>query len=272
LTLPPALAEGGQLLDRYEGFAIDLDGVVWRGEHFLDGAIDGLKAVQSTGKPFILLTNNGSYGPDEVVKRLGEAGIDLKPEQVLTSAIVGKRWLVEHDLTGATAFILGPPSVVDQFAGVVKVVSVKMGAQAEVVVVGRDIDLTYDRLSAAADAIRAGAVFIALNWDPVMPVEGGGMVLGTGAVVAALEAATGHRATVMGKPETPMMQAGSALLGTDKVLMIGDRIEADIAGARRAGWDAALVLTGLTEADHVVDPIPDFVFPSLGALALKPPS
>jgi ribonucleotide monophosphatase NagD (HAD superfamily) len=72
------LASAGHLLDRYAAFAIDLDGVVWRGARILEGAVDGLNAVRSTGKPLALMTNNGSYLPDVIVARLSEAGFDVR--------------------------------------------------------------------------------------------------------------------------------------------------------------------------------------------------
>jgi HAD superfamily hydrolase (TIGR01450 family) len=165
--------------------------------------------------------------------------------------------------------VLGPPTLVEQFDDLVSVVRLDNGARARVVIVGRDVDFTYERLRIAADAIRGGADFLALNWDPMMPVEGGGIVPGTGAVVAALEAASGKKSTVLGKPELPMMQTAAEILGAEPVLMIGDRLEADIAGARRMGWDGALVLTGLTKVPSG-DPSPNYLLASLGALASLP--
>jgi 4-nitrophenyl phosphatase len=267
LNLTP-LEAAGYLLQRYAAFAIDLDGVVWRGEVFVEGAIEGLRAVRETGKPLILITNNGSYLPEAIVERLGEGGFELHPSEVLTSSLVARRWIEEQGLAGGTGFVLGPPTVTVQFSDLLKVKRIEPGALADVVIVGRDIDFTYERLSIAANAIRAGGCFLALNWDPIMPVDDG-IVPGTGSIVAALEAASGIKPQVMGKPELPMMEAGAAVLGTSPVLMIGDRVEADIAGARRIGWDAALALTGLTTS-AIGEPAPDYVLTSLGALARVP--
>jgi HAD superfamily hydrolase (TIGR01450 family) len=267
LSLTP-LEAAGHLLGRYSAFAIDLDGVVWRGEVFVDGAIEGLRAIRATGKPLVLMTNNGSYLPEVIVERLHEGGFAVEPSEVLTSSLVARRWISEQGLTGGTAFVLGPPAVIVQFDDLLKVRRIEPGATADVVIVGRDVDFTYERLTIAANAIRAGGCFLALNWDPIMPVDEG-VVPGTGSIVAAMEAASGSKATVMGKPELPMMEAGAAILGQSPVLMIGDRIEADIAGARRIGWDAALALTGLTESG-AGEPAPDYVLTSLGALARLP--
>lgn len=266
--LSPALEEAGHLLERYSGFAIDLDGVIWRGKQFLDGAIDGLRALRATGKPLVVVTNNGSYLPEEIVERLGEGGFEIQLREVLTSSQTARRWISEHGLEGGAGFVLAPQSVAVQFADVLRIQAVEEGSSADVVIVGRDTDFTYERLKVASDAVRAGGCFLALNWDPIMPVEDG-VVPGTGSIVAALKAATGVDPVVMGKPELPMMEAGAAILGVSPVLMIGDRPEADIEGARRIGWDAALALTGLTTSP-AGEPAPDFVLASLGALAKLP--
>ena len=263
--LTPPLAAAGHLLERYSAFAVDLDGVIWRGDVFLEGAIDGLAAIRATGKPLVVMTNNGSYLPEEIVERLGKGGFELQISEVLTSSLVARRWIAEQGLEGGTAFILGPKSVAVQFDDLLKVQRIEPGASADVVIVGRDVDFTYERLKVAANSIRAGGRFLALNWDPVMPVDDG-VVPGTGSIVAAMEAASGEKPVVMGKPEPPMMEAGAQILGQSPVLMIGDRIEADIVGAQRMGWDAALALTGLSQSPSG-EPAPDYVLESLGALA-----
>ncbi|MDQ4148701.1 MAG: HAD-IIA family hydrolase [Actinomycetota bacterium] len=261
---PAPLAAAAHLLERYAAFAIDLDGVVWRGESIIEGAIEGLQAIKATGRPFVLLTNNGSYIPELVVDRLAEAGFDMPASRLLTSTIATRRWITEHGLAGESAFAMGP-NLEQQLQDLMEVRRIEPGAAARVVVVGRDEEFTYLRMKVAADSIRAGGAFVALNKDPIMPVHDG-VVPGTGSIVAALEAASGAKATIIGKPQEPMMQAAADLLGAEPVLMIGDRIESDIAGARRMGWDGAIVLTGLTKT-LPKETKPDYVLSSLGALA-----
>lgn len=262
------LEAAAHLLEQYDAFAIDLDGVVWRGEVILPGAVDGLQAIRGTGKPMLLLTNNGGYHPDEVVERLGQAGFALAPEEVLTTTLVARDWIVREGLRGVPIFVLAPQTVAAQLTDLVRLRYLEPGQSADLVLVGRDTDFNYLRLGLAADAIRAGAAFLSLNKDPVMPVANGGMLPGTGSIVAAVEAASGRRATVLGKPEEPMMRAAAERLGPGRVLMIGDRLESDIAGAKSIGWDGALVLTGLTRIDAAMDPQPDHVLTSLRALSL----
>jgi 4-nitrophenyl phosphatase len=235
----------------------------------IEGSIDGLKAIRATGKPMLLLTNNGGYHPAEVVERLGQGGFQLAPEEVLTTTLVAREWIVANGLEGAPTFVLAPQTVAAQLADLVRLRYLELGQTADLVLIGRDTDISYNRIALAADAIRAGAAFLSLNKDPVMPIANGARLPGTGSIVAAVEAATGHTATVLGKPEEPMMRAAAKRLGYNKVLMLGDRVESDIMGAKRIGWDGALVLTGLTAGDLLFDPQPDYVLTSLQSLALS---
>lgn len=252
----------GSLLERYEAFAVDLDGVVWRGEELLDGAAFGLDAIRKAKKRVLFLTNNASYQQAAVVKRLAAQGIEAGEQEVLNPAVVGIRWLTEHGLEGKRAFVLGERAVVQQFAEVIEVIPVVRGAQADVVIVARDTDFTFERLKAAADAVWSGAVLLAVNRDVAMPVEGG-IEPGTGAILAAIEAAAAANAVVLGKPQPPMMEAAAKLLGTNGVLMIGDQPVSDVAGARLVGWDAAIVMTGLSAPGQTLLPAPDYILDSL---------
>ncbi|HVL51430.1 MAG TPA: HAD-IIA family hydrolase [Actinomycetota bacterium] len=266
---PVQLNGAAHLLEEYDAFAIDLDGVVWRGEVLIEGAVEGLTAIRATGKPMLLLTNNGGYHPTEVVERLAAGGFRLSTEEVLTTSLVARDWINQHGLRNAPAFVLAPQTVAAQLADLVRIRYLEAGQTAELVLVGRDTDFSYLRLGLAAQAVRAGASFLSLNKDPVMPVENGGMLPGTGSIVAAVEAASGRTATVLGKPEQPMMRAAAQRIGHDKVLMIGDRVESDIAGAKSIGWHGALVLTGLSLADRLLEPAPDYILTSLRSLAVS---
>lgn len=251
-----------RLLDKYRAFAVDLDGVIWRGEELLEGGVAGLKAIIEASKPFLLLTNNGSYEPTRVTGRLAQAGLAVTPEQLLTSTIVARSWIVQNGLEGKAAFVLGNPDVEAQVMDLVQVLEVKRGTPADLVLVGRYTGLTYDKLAAAADAVRSGAAFVALNNDPIMPVEDG-FVPGTGSIVSALRAASGGEPVILGKPEPPMMRQAGEILGGEGILMIGDRPQSDIEGARRMGWDSALVLSGISDKNSRMEPEPTYVLESL---------
>ena len=256
-------------LQRYAAFALDLDGVIWRGEHIIEGAKEGVDAIRAAGKPLLFLSNNAAYLPSWVIDRLRSAGIDVTDREVLTSGMVLQGWIRSHGLAGKRALVLGVPEVVQQVAEVADVVPFDRPDGVAMVVAARDTAFDYERLRVAADAIRAGARFVAVNRDPTLPLPGGRLDPGTGAIVAAVETASGARATILGKPERPTMEAAAEIVGREGVLMIGDRADSDVAGARTIGWDAALVLTGVTAAGDDVDPVPDYVIESLPALAAE---
>lgn len=258
---------GQSLLERYDAFAFDLDGVIWLAHHILPEAPAAIQAVRDAGKRLLFLTNNASYLPSWIVSRLAEGGIKVTEEEILTSATAARAWIQREGLIGKRAFVLGVQSVIDGVADLLEVVPVERGAQVDVVLVARDLDLNYDRLTAASDAVRNGAVFAASNRDNVMPIPGG-FEPGTGSILAAIEAAGSRRAIALGKPELPMMLAAADHLGRTGVLMIGDRCDSDVAGARVIGWDAALVLTGVTKPGDPMDPAPDYVLTTLAALTV----
>lgn len=254
------------LIDRYDAFAIDLDGVAWRGDEPVEGASEGMAAIRAAGKAVLFLTNNAAHSPESVAARLEAGGIQAGPEEVLNPASVGVEWLAERGFSGRKAFVLGDSAVAEQFGRAVEIVPVEDGAGVDVVIVARDTEFTFARLRAAAGAVRSGAVLVAVNRDLVMPVEGG-LEPGTGAILAAVEAASGRRATVLGKPELPMMEAAARRLGAGRVLMIGDQPSSDVAGARLVGWDSAIVLTGVTREGDSLEPAPDYVMQSLADIA-----
>lgn len=256
------------LLDRYRAFAIDLDGVVWRGGRFLEGSVEALRLLTESGKPVLLLTNNATYSPRSVSERLASEGLAFDPQMVMSTSSVARRWIADHGLSGAPAMMIAPPEVVAQLDDLVETVSPdRVGAAtARCVLVARDLSFDFARLDAAAAAVRRGAHLVAVNRDPVLPVEDD-LEPGTGSLVAAIETASGTTATILGKPEPPMMRLAVEILGTDGVVMIGDRIGSDIVGGRSVGWDTALVLSGVTQEldgtevkpDHVIGRLLDAV-------------
>ncbi len=239
--------------------------MIWRGTQILPGATEGMLALRRMSKPVVFLTNNGAHAPDEAAARLKAADISASPEEVLNTSSVTIKWLAERNLTGTAAYVLALQPVVDQLEPHLAIQEPAPGRKPAVVVVGRDSRFDFTRLDLAARAIRSGALFVALNRDATYPVEDG-LEPGTGAIVAAIEAASGVAPIVMGKPELPMMEAAAKRLGTNNVLMIGDRLDSDIEGAARMGWQSALLLSGVTAMGEYV-PAPDYILESLGDLA-----
>lgn len=242
---------------------MDMDGVLWRGSTVLPGAPEWLGHLRARGIPFALATNNSSKTPAEYVAKLAELGLgSVDPAQIITSGIATRSYLQSHYSPGTPIHVVGG----DGLKALLSSAGYPLSDDARVVVVGIDFNLTYARLKQAALLIRAGADFIGTNADATFPMPDG-LAPGAGSLLAALRTATGVEPLVMGKPNPPMFQAALAALGTDpeQTLMIGDRVDTDIQGARAVGMKTALVLTGVTSAADLDKSasLPDAVYPDL---------
>jgi HAD superfamily hydrolase (TIGR01450 family) len=254
----------------YDNFLLDLDGCVWVGDDALPGAADAITALREAGKSILFLTNDVRRAPEGFVRKLWKLGFRASVEEVLSVGAALQFELAEH--YSGTAFVVGSQALVDHVAdaGLRVVNNTRFATRADVVVVGGHDDFAYEELKLATQAVLRGAELIGATRDATFPMPDG-LWPGTGAVLAAIETATGRKAShVVGKPEPPMYAAALDRLGPGRVLAIGDRLDADIEGARRSGFHSALVLTGVTsraEAD-TAKPRPTYVADSLAALVL----
>jgi HAD superfamily hydrolase (TIGR01450 family) len=261
VTLSPRIA-------RYDQVLLDLDGCVWLGDEALEGAPEAVAALRDAGKAVAFLTNDVRHAPEEFVRMLWRLGFQAALSEVVTVGATIQYLLSERD--GGAAFVVGAQALVEHVAeaGLRIVNRTEFATRADVVVVGAHERLSYEEIRIAAQAVRRGAELIGATRDATFPMPDGPWP-GTGAVLAAIEAATGRRAAlVVGKPEPAMYEAARDRLGPGRMLAVGDRLDVDVAGARRAGIDSALVLTGGTsraEAD-AADPKPTYVADSLAAL------
>ncbi len=254
----------------YDGLIVDLDGVVWRGRDPIAGAAQAIAAVRADGVRVLFLTNEPGSSRGTFAARLTGMGIPATASDVMTSAAATARVLgVLDGLATRRAFVIGPPALHDEIAGAgFELVSEEKAREAEVVVVGGHPGFDYGELRAATVAIRNGARLFGTGRDAVFPTPEGPWP-GTGAVLAAVETAGGATAVVVGKPEPMVFEiARRALAGCERIAVIGDHLIADVAGARRAGLAAILVLTGTTSrADLPRAAIqPDLVLQSLAEL------
>lgn len=227
-----------------EAVVSDMDGVLWRGEEALAGMNELFEALRRRGVPIVLATNNSSKSEAEYVAKLaalGAAGVSER--QIVTSRSVLVSHLRRHYPAGTRVYVIGTRGL----AAAIADAGFMLHEEAGVVVVGIDFELSYDKLRRATMLIGGGADFLGTNGDEVLPSTEG-LMPGTGAILAALVAATGRTPQVMGKPAAPMYEAALGVLGTaaSRTLMIGDRLDTDIAGARLAGLRTALVLSGVT--------------------------
>lgn len=236
------------LADRYDAFLFDLDGVLYRGADPVPAAAEALTRLRAAGKRVAFVTNNASATPSSVAQRLGGAGVEANVEEIETSALATAALLAERGVT--SAFVVGEVGIKEALTQVgIRVVGAEQG-EVEVVVVGLDRTADYDSLRAAAMLIDRGAAFIATNPDGSFPAPGGVRWPGAGALVAAVEATTDAKAEVVGKPNAPIFRAALARAGGGEPLVVGDRIDTDIAGAAALGWDSMLVLTGISTRDE----------------------
>ncbi|MBK8033761.1 MAG: HAD-IIA family hydrolase [Chloroflexi bacterium] len=248
------------------GVVMDMDGVVWRGDELLPGAIALFDKLKARGLPFAAATNNSAKSPTDYVQKLAHMGIDgIREDQILTSGRVTISYLTRTYPQGTPVYVVGG----DGLRHMVVRAGFDLSDAARVVVVGIDFDLTYNKLKRAVQLIRGGADFIGTNGDKTFPMADG-LVPGAGSIIAAIQTGAGQAPLMMGKPNRPMFDAALELLGTSaaNTLMIGDRMDTDIDGANSAGLQTALVLTGVTtRAELEVSPTqPDYVFDGLPQL------
>jgi HAD superfamily hydrolase (TIGR01457 family) len=253
------------IADAYDAFLVDLDGVLYRGDSPIAKAPETLKALRAMGKRLAFVTNNSARTPEAVVAHLGSVGIDAEPTEVETSALTTAAMLRERSVR--TAGVIGEEGLRTALASAgIEIVPPDAGPDAEVL--GWDRHVTYDDLREASLAVQRGATLFASNDDVSYPAPDGYTWPGAGAILAALEAATGVQAIVFGKPNPPILRAALERAGGGRPLVVGDRLETDIDGAANTGCDSALVLTGIsTRADAArAGNAPTFVLDDLSGL------
>lgn len=247
------------------GFLIDMDGVVYRGNEPIPGAVEFVGRLLEEQIPFLFLTNNSQRTKRDIVARMHRMGMPISEKHVFTSAIATAQYLATQK-PGGTAFVIGEGgllmalhehdySIVDN--------------DPDYVVVGEGRTMTLELIEKAVRLIDRGAKLIATNMDPSCPTEGG-LRPGCGAIVAMLETATGKKAFSVGKPSPVMFRAARKELGlrTAETVMIGDTMETDILGGTQMGYTTILVLSGGTNKEELnrFSYRPDYVVTSIAEL------
>jgi glycerol 3-phosphatase-2 len=259
------------LAARYEQFIVDLDGCVWVGDEPTPGAADAIAALREGGRRVAFATNDPRGPTEDYVTRLWRIGVKASVRDVVT---VGgaMQHLLADTRSGRTAFVVGTAAMRRHVsdAGLRVLNGTDLASRAEVVIVAGTEDFVYDDLRNAALAVRRGADFLASGRDPTYP-QPEGMWPGTGAILAAVETASERTAQIVGKPQPQLLLTALDRLGEGTTLVVGDRVDSDLAAAAAAGLDSALVMTGgMSSADlDGVDPPPVAVSDSLSALILR---
>jgi glycerol 3-phosphatase-2 len=237
---------------------LDLDGVVWLSEEPIPGSAEAIARLRARGERVVFLTNNSYATIADYIAKLGRMGVPATRDDVITSAQAAAR-LVN---AGETVLVCGGPGV-EEALRERGAVPTREG-RADAVIVGWHQDFDYSRLRAAFDAVRQGARLIGTNDDATYPTPTGPLP-GGGSILAAVSYATGMTPAVAGKPFPPIVDLLHERV-RDASVMVGDRPSTDGLLARRLGIAFALVFSGVTAEDAVIEPKPDRVAPNLAAL------
>lgn len=236
-------------LANYRAFLVDLDGVLIRGDEPLPGAAEGVETLKEIGRVAVF-SNNSTRSRREFAARLQGLGFALQREEVVNSAYVAARYLL--DQAGPTSvFVIGEAGLEEEL----ELAGHRLTGpeEARFLIAGMDRGLTYEKLSQALQALLCGAEFIATNADPTFPTPQG-QVPGAGAVVGAITGMGFPPEEIVGKPSPVAFKVAldAAEVGDPKeCLLIGDRPETDILGAKQSGLDSALVLTGVGQLEDL---------------------
>jgi glycerol-1-phosphatase len=235
-----------KLLDGYDAVLLDLDGTIMRGAQPVGEAPEVVTELRQAGLTVQFITNNASRAPEEVAKNLTSLGVRTAPQDVLTSAQAAAELLANQLPADAAVLVVGSDALAAEVrsAGLRPVITAS--EQPTAVVQGHSPKTGWAQLAEACLAIRDGAMWIACNIDRTLPTERG-LLPGNGAMVAALQAATDREPTVAGKPARPLLDTAVSRTGARRPLVVGDRLDTDIAGARAAGLDSLLVLSGVSD-------------------------
>ena len=226
---------------------IDMDGVLWHGSNPIPGLNDFFHTIRDLELPFILATNNAGLSSNQYIDKLAAMNVQASSKEILTSGMATAAYLAQQTVPHNTRiFVIGEdgarlPLIEKGF------ILTDTYEDCDIIVCGIDRSLNWDKLATATLNLRAGARFIGTNGDTSLPTERG-VTHGNGAILAALEAATGIKPTIIGKPEPIMYQQAMHILGTapEQTIAIGDRLDTDILGAVRANMRSLMVLTGIS--------------------------
>jgi 4-nitrophenyl phosphatase len=260
--------ENHKMLEKLSHLLIDMDGVLWRGDEPLPGLTDFFCLLSHHCIEFMLVTNNSSRTSKYYAQRLNSFGVEISASKIITSAQATASYLAERTDPDTPVYVIGEEGLRQSLIeGGFRLVGGE--ERPRYVIVGWDRQLSYDKLAQATVHIRAGATFIATNPDRTWPSESS-LLPGTGATVAALQAATDVQPILIGKPSPLMLMIAMQRLGAtaSSTAMLGDRLETDILGGINASLTTILVLSGISTVEEMAASSfqPDIVFDDIAAL------
>jgi len=249
---------------------LDMDGVIWRGDAPIGDLPTIFSRIRERGLKFVFATNNGTRTSAQYVNRLANLGVQVEPWQVITSAQALSYALAPKFPRGTKIFLIGGDGVRKALEeNGYEILSVENAPAAEAVVMGIDTEITFQKMSEATYLVRRGVPFYATNPDKTFPTPRG-EIPGAGAWYSVVVTATGVEPIVAGKPFPFLMELSLEKLGTKKeeTLVVGDRLETDIAGGQAVNCPTALVLSGVSTLEQAKEwrPVPDFIVQNLSEL------
>jgi HAD superfamily hydrolase (TIGR01450 family) len=248
---------------------VDLDGTIYRGETPIRGASDAIETIREDGLNVLFFSNNPTRRPEQYVEHLGAMGIRATAEEILTSGVVTTEYLLaEHG--DDQLFVVGADALRAQFrrAGLTLTTD---PAATDVLVGSWDRRFNYDAMQAALDAVDEETAFVGTDPDRTFPGEDGGEQPGSGAIISALAGTVGREPdAVLGKPSRHAARAALDRLGVapDECLVVGDRLDTDVAMGDREGMTTALVLSGVSRREdlRISNVQPDHVLSDLSEI------
>jgi HAD superfamily hydrolase (TIGR01450 family) len=255
-----------ELIERYDAILFDAYGVLVHSEGALPGASETISTLNSTRKPYAIVTNDASKLPDTAAKRYQDFGLDISPDRILSSGMLLRDYFVRHGLRGANCTVLGTDGsrhFVEQAGG--KIVSAT--ETCDVLVIGDEngfpfvetVDAALSSLFQAIDKDRTVRLVVP-NPDLIFPHGRGGFGIAAGSVALIFEAALRRRYPDredlvfdrLGKPQPDLYTSAIRMLESRNAVMIGDQLETDIAGAVSSGIDSVLIATGVSQVEKSV--------------------
>jgi HAD superfamily hydrolase (TIGR01450 family) len=243
---PQALEESpGVLQEIHDLLLVDLDGVAYLGDQPIEGAVTALSGARDAGAHLIFVTNNAARPPADVSDQLVAMGVAATPDEVMTSAIAAARELAARYPGGSRVLVVGGAGVREALDAAGLEPTDRAADEPVAVLQGFAPEVGWSMLAEASVALRAGAAWVATNADITLPSSRGPLP-GNGSLVAALATATGLAPEVIGKPEPALFTAALDAAAASRPLVVGDRLDTDIRGARAAGLPSLLVLSGVS--------------------------
>lgn len=254
--------------NKIKGVISDMDGVIYRGKELIPGAQDFIDQLKDKKIPFLFLTNNSELTPSDLKLRLEKLGIKGVEEANFITSAMATALFLKSQQRGSKAHVIGGGGLINELYNAGFSLT---ETNPDYVVVGKTENFSFEMLKTAVNLIRGGAKFIGTNPDVIDPVEDG-IEPACGALLSAIETASGMKPYIVGKPNSLMMTIATKKLGihADDTIMIGDRMDTDIIGGLEAGMKTCLVLSGVTAESEIKHyPFkPDWVVQSIADIDL----